>query len=1058
VKVRDEAHLCTLLQIDFSPEQLGAITAPADRPQAIIAGAGSGKTTVMAARVVWLVGHDGIDPGRILGLTFTNKAAGELGERVRTALRTLGSDVAAEPGADVAEPTVSTYHAFAGQLISEFGLLIGLEPDLRLLADATRFQLAARAVSTYDGDLREISTHVPTLVLALLGLEGQLAEHLVRTDDVRSHATRVIAEVEATPVRRKTKQAPGWSTSNAASVLSAARRRIELTYLVDRYRDLKAEHGLMDFSDQMLWGAQLAEVAEVAEELRDRYDVVLLDEYQDTSVAQHLLLQRLFAGRGVTAVGDPAQSIYGWRGAAAGNLLSFLDDFPGADGARGLSHSLHVTRRCAPEVIEIANQMAEEFYRQPDVDITPLRAAPENRAGRVTAALHSTVDDEIADLVHRILDEHAAGTPWREIAVLVRVGKENGAIVEALRSAGAPVEVVGMTGLLHQPEVRDVLSVLELLHDVTANPAAIRLLTGPRWRLGSRDLALLGKRAAALGGRDAAGTDGESPDEILARELAAAVEGVDPADIVSLAEAVDDPGDLPYSIQARDRLAELAALLRHLRAHLGEPLVDLARRVVTALDLDVELAVRPDGIGPDNVAALLDAIAGYAENDRYADLAGLMAYLEAEDEYAGGLEVASPSESDSVKVLTVHKAKGLEYDAVFVPLLSQTVFPSDRGRPRWHGRIDTLPVELRGDRGSLPDVEEWTNQALEDFKADWNAEALLEEDRLAYVAFTRARRRLHVSGHHWARTRIKPIGPSSYLTGVHEWLRNRGESVGPWAPAPADDDVNPLIGSGEVYAWPVRLGGLETRRAAAAAVTAAREGRLADPDATVGSVDADGRDELLRIDAELDLLLAEATERESPVRQVQVPTVLSATATMALAHDEEAFLRQLARPVPRRPSPAARFGTRFHALIEAHYGQQALLDPTDLPGQGDLGIDSDPELDELFEAFVRSEYGNRTSVAIEAPFALRLAGRQIIGRIDAVFDDGAGGFEVVDWKTNAERSADPLQLAIYRLAWAEQRGLDPAAVTGAFVYVRLGDTVRFDDLPGRAELETLLSR
>src|SRR5690606_30048854 len=147
---------------------------------------------------------------------------------------------------------------------------------------------------------REISTHVPTLVLALLGLEGQLAEHLVRTDDVRSHATRVIAEVEATPVRRKTKQAPGWSTSNASSVLSAARRRIELTYLVDRYRDLKAEHGLMDFSDQMLWGAQLAEVAEVAEELRDRYDVVLLDEYQDTSVAQHLLLQRLFAGRGVT--------------------------------------------------------------------------------------------------------------------------------------------------------------------------------------------------------------------------------------------------------------------------------------------------------------------------------------------------------------------------------------------------------------------------------------------------------------------------------------------------------------------------------------------------------------------------------------------------------------------------------------------------------------------------------------------------------------------------------------------------------------------------------------
>ena len=1062
MKIRDQKHLCELLKIPFSDDQLAAITAPADRPQAIIAGAGSGKTTVMAARVVWLVGHDGVDPARILGLTFTNKAAGELGERVRDALRLLGADVASDPGTEVGEPMVSTYHAFAGQLITEFGLLIGLEPDLRLLADASRFQLAARAVASYQGQLPEISVHTPTLVLAILGLEGQLSEHLAHTSAVREHAERVLAEVQAVPIRRKSKDDPGWSDKNAGEVLSAARRRIELTHLVDRYRELKSEHGLMDFSDQMLWGAQLADVPEVSQTLRERYDVVLLDEYQDTSVAQHLLLQRLFGGHGVTAVGDPAQSIYGWRGAAASNLLNFLDDFPGADGSSGLSHSLHVTRRCAPEVIAIANQMASNFYAQPEVNITPLQAAPENAAGQVSAALHTTVQDEIADLVRRIKALHDGGMSWREIAVLVRVGKENGAIVEALRSVDIPVEVVGMTGLLHQPEVRDVLSVLELLHDVTANPAVIRLLVGPRWRLGVRDLALLGKRAGQLGGHRAVGADDETAEDALERELSAAVEGVDPADIVSLAEAVDDPGDLPYSAEARRRINELAALLRHLRAHLGEPLVDLTRRVVTALDLDVELAIRPDGIGPDNISALLDAVAGYSENDRYADLAGLMAYLEAEDEYAGGLEVASPSESDSVKLLTAHKSKGLEYDAVFVPLLAKTVFPSSQGRPRWHTRIDALPVVLRGDRDNLPDVAEWTNESLDDFKDEWNAEALLEEDRLAYVAFTRARRYLHVSGHHWGRTQKKPLGPSPYLIAVREWLVQRGESAELWAEAPGADDVSPFLGEGAVHQWPVQLTGLDARHDAATMVTAARNGQLADPASDPqAAIDPEARDRMQQIDAELDLLLAEATELESPIREVPVPPVLSATATMALAADEEAFLRQLARPVPRRPSAAARFGTQFHARIEAHYGQQALLDPTDLPGQGDVAIGSDPELDQLLDQFVRGEFGSRTPVAIEAPFTVRLVGRQIIGRIDAVFEtqlpDGSVGFEVVDWKTNADTTADPLQLAIYRLAWAEQHGLDPQQVVGAFAYVRLDQTVRYDDLPGRDQLEQLIA-
>src|SRR5690606_32620752 len=354
----------------------------------------------------------------------------------------------------------------------------------------------------------------------------------------------------------------------------------------------------------------------------------------------------------ISAVGDPAQGIYGWRGAASGNLTAFLDDFPDADGRRGRLFTLDVTRRCAPEIIDLAGHVAREYYGSPGVAdvVTPLRAAPENPPGEVSVALHAGVAEEIDALVDLICDSVERGVPLEQIAVLVRTTGENGEIVRALRSRGLPVEIVGLTGLLQQPEVVDVLSVLAVLDDVTANPAMLRLLTGVRWRIGERDLALLGRRAADLG-RVHRG-DGEvptDPDAMLQRALDEATAGVDPTEVVSLAEAVEDPGDLDYSPEARRRLADLASMLRRLRRHAHEPLLDLARRVVTELDLDVELAVA--GVPSDNLSLLLDAIADYAQYDRYASLAGLLAHLQAERDFNDGMELSAPSDAHSIKLL-----------------------------------------------------------------------------------------------------------------------------------------------------------------------------------------------------------------------------------------------------------------------------------------------------------------------------------------------------------------------------------------------------------------------
>lgn len=191
-----------------------------------------------------------------------------------------------------------------------------------------------------------------------------------------------------------------------------------------------------------------------------------------------------------------------------------------------------------------------------------------------------------------------------------------------------------------------------------------------------------------------------------------------------------------------------------------------------------------------------------------------------------------------------------------------------------------------------------------------------------------------------------------------------------------------------------------------------------------------------------------------------LPASLTASQLLRLAEDPDAFAQELARPMPRPPQPAARRGTRFHAWVEARFEELTLpmLEPDDLPG-GEAEIADERDLEALKDAFERTEYAHRTPYRVETSFQLAIAGRVVRGRIDAVYKQGDGAaatYEIVDWKTSRTYAADPLQLAVYRLAWAEQQGVPLESVTAAFVYVRSGEVVRPDDLPGRSGLERLL--
>ncbi|MEU1150833.1 UvrD-helicase domain-containing protein [Streptomyces sp. NPDC005863] len=1229
-RLTDPEQLKELLGIPFTPEQTACITAP-PAPQVIVAGAGSGKTTVMAARVVWLVGTGQVAPEQVLGLTFTNKAAGELAERVRQALVRAGvtDPDAVDPDNPPGEPVISTYHAFAGRLLTDHGLRIGLEPSSRLLADATRFQLAARVLREAPGPYPALTRSFPDLVSDLLALDGELAEHLVPPERLRAYDTGLLAALEGAKL----------SNADLRKVPETAAARLELTELVGHYRAAKRSRDLLDFGDQIALSATLARTrAEVGEILREEFRVVLLDEYQDTSVAQRILLSGLFGGgtgHPVTAVGDPCQAIYGWRGASVANLDDFPEHFAYADGRPATRHALSENRRSGGRLLDLANGLAEPL-RALHAGVEALRPAPgAERDGVVRCALLRTHAEEIDWLGDSIAHLVRTGKAPGEIAVLCRTATDFAEIQRALVARDIPVEVVGLSGLLHLPEVADLVAVCEVLQDPGANASLVRLLSGPRWRIGARDLALLGRRARLLVRPGHAAPD--DPD----RRLAEAVEGVDPAEVISLADALDtflesplEPDDvsgrhdgLPFSADARVRFARLAAELRELRRSLADPLMDVLHRVLAVTGLEVELSASPGALAArrrETLSNFLDVAASFAAHDNGATLLAFLGFLRTAAQYEKGLDNALPGGENTVKVLTAHKSKGLEWDVVAVPGLVDGVFPSTKGREKWTAQAKVVPHELRGDAATLPDVDAWDAKGMKAFHEAMKDHQHTEELRLGYVTFTRPRSLLLGSGHWWGPAQKKPRGPSDFLMALHDHCAAGHGEIEAWADEPAEDEENPALREASAdQAWPLPLddAALTRRRAAARTVLAhldrltgagaadptgegsaeyARSHEEAHPSAyddvppaddpewppppeddeppydeppyeeaadlpadlpvDLDLPDADPADweslatqrptvphpadtpgaesthpdapadgdhtrvpasgegghphapasgegtharvphpapapdarphpadgapatnpapeepgraprltpeearTLASWDRDLDALTGELLRAREAVRDIPVPPSLTASELMRLAADPEGFARDLARPMPRPPQPAARRGTRFHAWIESRFEELTLpmLAPEELPGGGpdEAEIADERDLEALKEAFERTEYAHRAPYRVEVPFQFVVAGRVIRGRIDAVYKEGDGPdttYEIVDWKTSRTRTADPLQLAVYRLAWAEQQGVPLESVKAAFLYVRSGEIARPRNLPDRARLERIL--
>lgn len=1037
-------------------EQVAVIEAPLE-PALVVAGAGSGKTETMANRIVWLLANEHITVSQVLGLTFTRKAAGELAARVRDRIAQLRrSDDSGVDGDVLEAPTISTYNAFAASLFREYGRLIGREPDVTVITEASAWTLAREIIVTSDDErLAAIDKSADQITSAVVNLAHALSDNdaVERSDEIERLCAQ-FPELLELPINDETtrKRSTDKDLTSACESLGALPVLLEHAR---RFAAAKQQRGFIEFSDQVALALEICRrIDRVPDEYRDRYRVVILDEYQDTSVVQTELLSRLFAGHGVMAVGDPNQSIYGWRGASASNLARFAADF--ASGAAN-GYALSTSWRNAGQVLDAANALVAPLPTLRDAPVKRLSPAPFAGPGAVEIRFSETIVDEADETATWLAEQLSAH--GRAAALLCRSLKTVRPFTDALERRGVPYHVLGLAGLLEQPVVVDLVCALRVLNDPTAGSELIRLLTGARWRIGTKDIAGLRELARWLAKRDM--HQQLVPDET--RQLLR--ESVADDDSASLVDALDFLVTAPESHRAlagitatgRVRMRECGRSLAELRRRSGLALNDLVNLVVQELQLDIEVAANANNtLGASSIEAFSDQISAYLAVDERGALGPFLAWL-AEAEKRENLSPRTEDpEPGTVQILTIHGAKGLEWDSVAVPRLVAGELPSALRSKRGWMAFGELPYEFRGDSSDLPQLA-WRGaenqqdfaRAYAAFGDELDARNAEEQRRLAYVAVTRARDALLLTGSFWS-SQKRPRSPGVFLAEVADAV----PTAIPELPFEPHNDENPLAIDASPVVWP--LDPLGPR--AALVRTAAGLVETADAAAPTSW------------DDEIALLLAER-ERRGSAATVELPHRVPASRFKDFVSDPAAVAARARRPLPERPYRQTRLGTLFHSWVEERAGLrggQEMLDAefseldSDEGESGTLLPAEQAELEQLEvlkQTFEASEWGHRQPLEVEEEINFVLAGQVIICKLDAVYQTGSG-YQIVDWKTgrspktSEELEERQLQLALYRAAYAEARGIDPDAIDAVLYYVAEDRVLRPDHLSSSEELRS----
>ena len=1045
-----QAHPKFGSQIKPITKHQSAIISSGLEPAVVIAGAGSGKTETMSNRVLYLVANGFATPDQILGLTFTRKAAGELSVRIRKRLRQL-SQLPEFKHITSTSTAVTTYHSYAGKLLSEHAIRYGIDADADPLGEAAIWQIASDVVRNWSDDSYRNDSAVSTVIKDLLGLSKLMLEHQVKAADIEAIGNEMLEKL----------QLLGGSTNeDTRAVARAMQQRNSLLPMVETFMERRKAAGELSFDDQMSLAADIAQNFEDVGALeRGKYTVVLLDEYQDTSQSQVRMLSSLYgAGHPVMAVGDPSQAIYTWRGASAGTMASFHKYFPKAQGQTGIEQfSLPTTFRNDTIILNAANAISAQIKADGGQQVVELEARDGAGAGEIAYGIYETVETE-----SQAIGEYFKAL-WnpddnKSFAVLVRKRSQIASIENALREQGLPVEVIGIGGLIYIPEVADVVTLMKIITDPDAGSSLMRHLTGPRINLGPRDIAALGtfsrERAKAMHAdsksfikKIAAG----NPDQLEADDQFS-------GSIIDALDEITTAKKSGFSDLGYQRLATFAQDLRRLRSRAGGQITDLVTEIENYLTLESEITLREGTqTGRRHLDRFLDEASKFERSG--GSVSAFLDWLDVASDEEGGLKVGAPEvRTDVVQILTVHMAKGAEWDVVAVPGLSEGTFPGvNRSDPdNWLKNEKHVPFALRGDAHELPyfTLEGITknsdaSKAIKAFASECvDKIKMREEMRLAYVAVTRARTHL-ICTTSWWRDGSKSVSPSNIFTLIAGAASAHGGRLISDIAAPEDGVENPTLENPLTAVWPRDyLGDKRAQFDAAIELVNA-----SDVHPLIDSQDSEVNSWIMDAHS----LITEQRKRAIDVVEVALPSRMSTSALVALHENPQELALNIRRPMPRGQDQYSRRGTAFHLWVERQFTDAATLFGDEYLDYLDP-LDDDSKLEDLKAAWLKSAFANRTPVRVEVPFETTIAGVLIRGRIDAIYTDG-DGFQVVDWKTGSKQlgKSAQVQLAMYRLAWAKLSGCDISKISAAFHYVPTGVTDQPADLLDEAALIALIS-
>ncbi|HKQ65765.1 MAG TPA: UvrD-helicase domain-containing protein [Methylomirabilota bacterium] len=649
------AELKHLLE-DLNPPQREAVTA-GDGPLLVLAGAGSGKTRVIAYRIAWLTGELGVNPRNLLAVTFTNKAAGEMARRVESLLLPVG----------LKAPLIATFHSACVRILRQHGKHIGLPPHFLIYDEDDRESLVKECMKELElGDRATTPGSVTQRI-------SYWKNHMMGVDSAR-HAAR-----------------GPWEA--------------KITHVYAKYEDRMRAVGAVDFDDLLLKTVQLfQDVPEAVGWYRGLWRYVLVDEYQDTNRAQYRII-RLLTGdhRNICVVGDPDQSVYRWRGADIANILDFEKDYPGTRVVK-LEQNYRSTRR----ILALASAVIDNNRQRKEKTLWT-----ENPEGDPPKVYRGWDEHEEANFVAQtILGVRGEGVPWNGVAVFYRTNAQSRVMEDALRRARIPYGIVGGVRFYERKEIKDTLAYVRLAVNQMDDVAFRRAIQTPTRGIGPATLARLEEARAGRG---------------------------------LLAVAAEPPAAITG--KARRSLEEFSALIRGLadrRSQMEPPafidqLLDAtgyreALRVERSPEAEARL---------ENLEELIAAAEDYIRTDATPTLEG---FLDGIALMADIDEVKD--EGARVTLMTLHSAKGLEFQVVFLTGLEEGVFP--------HAR-------------SMNDEEE-----------------IEEERRLCYVGVTRARERLYLSYALHRRIHGYGVGePSRFLREMPESqlvsLNTRREAPPGWA-------------------------------------------------------------------------------------------------------------------------------------------------------------------------------------------------------------------------------------------------------------------------------------